>query len=203
MSAYDGTTAATRPTRYTDVADPDASDIQASLDGSEAAFARLVQRHQDRVAKIMWRFTRNRDVLEELVQDVFVEVYFSLRSYRGDAPLSHWLARVATRVGYRFWKDRAKKRDRAGVRNLDAVAGPEQTDPPHAGEVLDALLSRLKAAERLVLTLQYLEQCSVKEIARRTGWTAAMVKMRSYRARKKLRRIAQRQKLLEKLEWTH
>jgi len=184
------------------VADTDASDIQASLKGDEAAFARLVERHQDRIAQIMWRFTRRKQVLEELVQDVFVEAYFSLAKFRGEAPLSHWLARIATRTGYRFWKRQARKRDLQEQRDIDSISGPVASDASSAAETLDVLLGQLAPAERLVLTLQYLDQCSVKDIAARTGWTMAMVKMRSYRARKKLRRIAEKQKLLEKLEWT-
>jgi len=47
----------------------------------------------------------------------------------------------------------------------------------------------------------YFEDCTIKEIAERMGWTRAAVKMRAMRARKKLRKMAEREKNLEKLEW--
>ena len=62
-------------------------EIRAAAGGDGEAFGRLVQGHQEAVADYMWRFTRNRGQWEELVQDVFVEAYFSLKSFRGRAPL--------------------------------------------------------------------------------------------------------------------
>lgn len=185
------------------MADGDHLDIQASLNGDERAFARLIERYEQPVANLMWRFTRDRRQLAELVQDVFVEAYFALPGYRVEAPLMHWLRKIATRVGYRFWKSRDRQRGVLPLGDYDAPVRQDcSTDPAKAAELLDRLLARLKPAERLVLTLQYFEECGVKEIARRMGWTAAMVKMRAYRARKKLKRIASAENLLEELEWT-
>ena len=185
--------------RYTtEVEDCDRRDIQASLNGDQDAYGRLVDRYQQAVANLMWRFTRRHDELEELVQDVFVEAYFSLKSYRGEAPWLHWLRRIGTRIGYRFWKARDRRKT---VLQLDDVhaytSDTDNLDVAEAAEALHGLLGRLKPADRLVLTLQYMEQCSVKEIARRTGWTIAMVKMRAYRARSRLKQIARQSGPLE------
>jgi RNA polymerase sigma-70 factor (ECF subfamily) len=180
----------------------DQGDIQASLAGNEQAFARLIGRYEQQVADLMWRFTRDSRQLGELVQDVFVEVYFSLPKYRGDAPLPHWIRKIATRVGYRFWKARDRQRQVLPLRDYDRpVQAGDSTDPSRAAEALDGLLAQLAPAERLVLTLQYFEELSVAEIARRMGWTQAMVKMRAHRARKKLKRIALRDKTIEDLRW--
>jgi RNA polymerase sigma-70 factor (ECF subfamily) len=160
--------------------DPDRQDIAASLGGDEAAFARLVRRHEAAVANLLWRFTRQPAQREELVQETFVEAYFGLGRFRGEAPLEHWLRRIATRVA--------------------APDGPG--DPAAAGAAAHALLARLPPAERLVLTLMYFDDCQIKDIARRMGWTRAMVKMRAYRARRRLKAIAGREHLLERLGWT-
>jgi DNA-directed RNA polymerase specialized sigma24 family protein len=56
----------------------DQRDIQDCLGGNKEAYRRLVQRYEAQVTKLMWRFTRNRTECERLVQDVFVEAYFSL-----------------------------------------------------------------------------------------------------------------------------
>jgi RNA polymerase sigma-70 factor (ECF subfamily) len=151
----------------------------------------------------MWRFSRDPAVCEELVQNVFVEAYFSLKSYRGKAPLLHWLRKIAVRVGYRYWKEQAKTKASVPLHEFDAIATEETdaVDPSAAAAVLHALLARLRAADRLVLTLMYFEQCSTNEIAERMGWSRAMVKMHALRARKKLRAIAESENLLEKLGW--
>jgi len=183
-----------------EVEDHDRRDIQASLNGDQDAYGRLVDRYQQAVANLMWRFTRKHDELEELVQDVFVQAYFSLKSYRGEAPWLHWLRRIGTRIGYRFWKARERRKSLVQLDDVSVyTTDPDNLDAEEAAEALDGLLARLKPADRLVLTLQYLEQCSVKEIAHRTGWTIAMVKMRAYRARNRLRHIARQSGLLEEI----
>ena len=184
------------------VDETDRQDIQASLGGDEAAFARLIRRYEPSVASLAWRFARDAAAREELVQDVFVEAYFSLDGFRGDAPLEHWLRRIATRVGYRFWKRRAREGREVPLADLDPPAAAVEMDPSAAGAAVHALLARLPSPERLVLTLMYFDDCSVSEIAGRMGWTRAMVKMRAYRARRRLKAVAQREHLLEKLGWT-
>ena len=168
----------------------DLRDIAATLAGDQAAYAALVRRYEQRVANQMWRFTRDRGTLEELVQEVFVQAYFSLNGYKGRAPFLHWLRRIATRTGYRYWQGRARER-----RRIDAIAEqqaelPQSTGnaaPGEAAEFLHALLERLPPKERLVLTLFYFEGCDTREIAERVGWTRTLVKVRAHRARKKLR----------------
>ena len=183
------------------VDEADRRDIAAVLGGDEAAFARLVGRHQAAVGHLLWRFSREPAQREELVQDTFVEAYFSLGRYRGDGAFGHWLARIATRVGYRFWKRRSRQKAPLPLLDLDVAAPDGDLDPAAAGAAAHALLARLPAAERLVLTLVYFDNCSVQEIAHRMGWTRAMVKMRAYRGRRRLKAIAQREHLRERLGW--
>ena len=167
----------------------DQRDIAASLDGREEAFARLLRRYEARVAAQMWRFTRDRAVLAELVQDVFVEVYASLPKFRGKAPFLHWVRRIATRVGYRHWKTVARdaRRRAALTRWQEGLAARAEREESRPAEELHTLLARLPPADRLILTLHYFEQCSMQEIAERTGWSRTLVKVRAHRARRRLR----------------
>ena len=172
------------------VSEMDRRDIAASLNGDGEAYSQLVQRYQGQVAAQMWRFTRDLVVLEELVQDVFVDAYFSLKGFRGQAPFLHWLRRVATRVGYRYWKSRGRQRDREEALTetiLKLTAVPEGAPSSEAGEAVYGLLARLAPPDRLVMTLFYLEECDTNEIAARTGWNRTLVKVRLHRARKKLK----------------
>lgn len=170
----------------------DPEDVAASLNGDGEAYARVVRQYQDQVAAQMWRFTRDPAILEELVQDVFVEAYLSLKGFRGRAPFLHWLRRVATRVGYRHWKSQVLKRDREGVlreTNLNLANAPEDPTPSEAAEALYDLLARLPPPDRLVLTLFYFAECDTNEISSRTGWNRTLVKVRLHRARKKLKAL--------------
>ncbi len=168
-------------------------EIRAAASGDGEAFGRLVQSHQQVIAHYMWRFTRNRGEWEELVQDVFVEAYFSLKSFRGRAPLAHWLKKIATRVGYRYWKWRKQRRAEGSVPiqpwDAAAPAAPDMIEVQQAGAAVHAMLAKLAPRDRLVLTLFYLEGCAVAEIARLTGWSQTMVKVQAFRARNRLKRL--------------
>ena len=166
----------------------EALDVRASRDGDADAFERLVRRHQSAIAVYMRRFSRDPSVLEELVQDVFVQAYFSLRSFKERAPFFHWLRRIATRVGYRFWRERSSQ-PQAKPLDEEALKAPENSSPAEAAEVVHLLLERLAPRDRLVLTLMYLEELSVAEIAELTEWTRTAVKVRAHRARKRLEKL--------------
>ncbi len=176
----------------------DRQDIHQTRQGDSDAYRRLVERHQSHVGKILWRFSRDRTVHEELVQDVFVEAYMSLNSFRGKAPFSHWLARIATRVGYRYWKEKSRQKDVEpfSLAEWDQIADDgeaiERIDAGQAADVLHGLLEQLPPRDRLVLMLRYMEGCDVAETARRTGWTKTMVKVQALRARDKLKKLVVR-----------
>ena len=171
--------------------------------GDNSACAALLKRHEPELAKQMWRFTRNRAVQEELVEEVLVEAYLSLRRYRpGDVPFIHWLRCIATRVGYRYWKLEARKRKHQPIESIDPPAADQEFAPDDAAAAaatLHNLLARLPAPDRLVLTLMYFEECSLRDIADRTGWNSAVVKMRAYRARGRLKSMIEKEQLVESL----
>jgi RNA polymerase sigma-70 factor (ECF subfamily) len=173
-------------------------DVRQSLQGDPEAYRRLIKRHQEYIGRVLWRFSRDRRVHEELVQDVFVEAYLSLGRYRGKAPFVHWLSRIATRVGYRYWKqiDRQKNRESFTLEEWDQLPcdSGEKIDTSHAAAshaaaLVHRLLGQLPPRDRLVLTLRYLEECDVAETAQRTGWTKSMVKVQTWRARNKLEKL--------------
>jgi RNA polymerase sigma-70 factor (ECF subfamily) len=175
------------------VPEQDSIDVRRSLDGDGDAYAALVQRHQVHVAGRMWRFARDRTLHDELVQEVFVQAYLSLGTYKGTAPFEHWLSRIATRVGYRFWKKQAAEVSVQSlpVEEIDqlAIQPAHEMSPSLAAEMLHRILQSLPPRDRLVLVLRHVEDRSVKEVADLTGWTQTMVKVQTWRARKKLKKL--------------
>ncbi len=120
--------------------------------------------------------------------------------------MRRFYSRIATRVGYRYWKQTARphKTENFSLEEWDRVAapgepGPEEMDPDRAAALVHRMLALLAPRDRLVLTLRYLEGCDVAETAHRTGWTRGMVKVQSSRARKRLGKLlAQAGKELER-----
>lgn len=175
-------------------ASEDLEDVAAARAGGQDAFRGLVERHQQKIAAMMWRFSRDRQEHEELVQDAFIEAFRGLHTFRGTAPFEHWLARIATRVGYRHWKRRARRHalETLPIQEWDGAelqTEPDRMAPERAAELLHELLARLPPRDRLVLTLRYVEGHSVAETARLAGWSETMVKVQTLRARGKLRKM--------------
>lgn len=173
---------------------PDDCDlVTAVLADDGERYRDLVERHQGSTAALLWRFTRDRTTLEELVQETFVEAYLSLRSFRAGGSFPAWLRTIAIRTGYRHWTTLAGRR--AGretpIEGLEeTLTNPAPADPGRAAELLHALLARLAPADRLVLTLHHLEGRSVEEIAQDAGWTKVGVRVRLHRARRRLAKVA-------------
>jgi RNA polymerase sigma-70 factor (ECF subfamily) len=141
---------------------------------------------------------------EDLAQEIFMKLFDRLDRYaeRAGVPFEHWVSRLAVRTCLDSL--RAKRR-RPEVRWSDL--GEEQqawlsfmladaTPPPDAAaesarELVAKLLSQLPPADRLVITLLDLEGKAVKDIARLTGWSVTLVKVRAFRARRRLRKLAE------------
>lgn len=183
----------------------DIIDVAAALDGDEYAFERIVERHGVAVQKQMRNFTRDAGLVEELAQDVFVEAYMGLAKFRGEAPFRHWLARIATLTGYKFWKRRDRERNKVELNENTVPAAAEKDDAGGNAEAAAALLfdllATLPADDRMAMTLMYLENLGQDEIAERLGWTRVTVAVRIYRAKQRLKKLGDREPWKGRLEW--
>jgi RNA polymerase sigma-70 factor, ECF subfamily len=173
----------------------DINNIRKCLQGDKNAFENLVKRYQPQITAMMWRFTRNKNECERLVQDVFVEAYFSLENYKAKGPFLSWLKTIATRTGYKFWKNQMKHQNLLHLTDYDHedLANIDNLQPSQAAQILTELLERLSPPDRLVLTLMYFQECTTQQIAQQTRWSKAAVKMRAMRARNKLKKLLQNQ----------
>lgn len=175
-------------------AEADRADLDRALQGDGDAFARIVARHQQRVAAHVWPLLRGAAVVEEVVHDTFVEAYMSLASFRGGAALSTWLCGIATRVCYRRMRDRDRRgrRDAAFAREQERAAAPSSAKDERA-ERLWALVDTMPAKDRLVLVLAYAHGLSIGEIATLSGTNALAAKLRLHRARNRLRELMEKE----------
>jgi RNA polymerase sigma-70 factor (ECF subfamily) len=177
---------------------PDEQLVDETLAGNDHAFAELTRRHKSRVFGVAARFARDTAELEDICQEVFVQAYFKLRQFRRDSPFQHWILRITTHKCY----DHLRKRRRTDTTlSFDALleSGYEPSAPASPGphpdlERLHAALAQLSPKERLVITLLELEDRSIQEIAGLTGWSAANVKVRAFRARAALRKLMENKK---------
>jgi len=170
--------------------------------GDAPAFDDLVRRFKDRVFRLARRFVRSHEDAEEIVQEVFLKVHRSLPGYRAGGPFEHWILRVATNA----CRDALRRRRRRAEVTVSQIADNPGAwlDAALSGASLDAaraeaarllatdLLDLLPPKDRIVLVLMDLEGMSAAEVAAATGSTRAAVKVRAMRARRSLRRLAER-----------
>ena len=157
--------------------------VAGARQGDHDAFAELVRRHQQRVFRLAGRFFRQPAEVEDVAQDTFLTAWSKLSTYRGEAPFEHWLTRICLNTCY------GRFRRRKGDETTLEAEVPVAPRDPTAGIEVERLLSTLPSDDRFVLLLLYGEGWSVAEIAERLGWSRSNVKVRAFRARRKLRKI--------------
>jgi RNA polymerase sigma-70 factor (ECF subfamily) len=176
--------------------------IAAVLKGDSASFEPLVVKYSPRVFATARRYARRESEVEDIVQEVWAKAFQKLASFRGEAPFEHWLMRLAVRTCYDFLREHQRNREMSFTELSESetdwlerfVAVPESAgeEAAAARALVDRVLSMLSPAARLVITLLEIEDRSVKEIARLTGWSVPLVKVRAFRARAEMRKCLQR-----------
>ena len=180
----------------------DAELIAAVLKGDASRFEPLIEKYSPRLFATARRYARRESEVEDIVQEIWLKAYQKLPSFRAEAPFEHWLMRLAVRTCYDFL--RAHQRNRETV--FSELSDPESDwldqfvkQPEAADEHADAarqlvqrVLDQLSPPARLIITLLEIEERSVKEIAKLTGWSVPLVKVRAFRARAEMRKILAR-----------
>ena len=168
----------------------------------EEAFSHIVKLYGDRVFNLVHRFVGNRSEAEDIAQEVFVTVFKSIETFRGESKFSTWLLRIAANHA----KNRIKylaRRPGVGAQEVDDEATAAQTRPLQAhmpapdalmeaaelGSLLELAISRLDEDQRMLILLRDVEELAYEEICEITGLPQGTVKSRLHRARLTLKAL--------------
>jgi RNA polymerase sigma-70 factor (ECF subfamily) len=184
--------------------------LKRVLEHDQDAARALVEQLYPLVIRIVRSHLPRRTAEEDLAQDVFVKLFTRLDQYeaRPGVSFEHWVSRLAVRTcldALRAEKRRPELRwsdlSEEETAWLDYLVAEVPTAPDVSAsdtrEAVEKLLAQLSPPDRLVINLLDLEQRPVKDIARITGWSVTLVKVRAFRARRKLRALAQALKATE------
>jgi RNA polymerase sigma-70 factor, ECF subfamily len=166
--------------------------IQRVLEGDVEAFARLVDLHYPRCARIAVRILGNREDAEEAIQDAFLRAFKALGDYEDRERFSAWLTRILVNQ-CRTVLARTKRRDalfaELDPRRLDFIVAAE----PDEGTwmELEHVLGQLPAEQREAIVLRYADDLTYEEMSRITGAGESALKMRVQRAFARLRAMLQ------------
>ena len=173
----------------------DQSALERIRNGEDEAFEEIVVRYQKRVFGILCRYERDHQKVEDLVQETFLKAWRGLNRYRSKSPFEHWISRIASNVA-RDHLRRIQRRIREtsfedmGDSALDWLSvgnTNKELNVNEARQLLDYAMQALTPLNRLVVTLREIEGQSLKEVSQITGLTTANVKIRSFRAKAKMR----------------
>lgn len=189
--------------------DPDTRLIERLVARDERAFNELVRAYEGRIVRLVARMIGNQEEAKDLAQDVFVQVFKAIGSFRGDSKFSTWIYRIAVNL----CKNRVKYlkvRHASEQDELDSVAEKSLGDARPAGgqglgrpdeqmagkqveRIVQQAIQELEPSFRECLVLRDVEELSYEEIEEITGLAAGTVKSRIHRARAQLREKVERE----------
>jgi RNA polymerase sigma factor (sigma-70 family) len=167
--------------------------INRILEGDVRGYSVLINRHKDLAFTIAYRLLNNREDAEEVVQDAFVKAYRCLNSFRKESRFSTWLFRIVYNTA--ISKKRLKKPWFQSIDELPSLK--EDYDKPECevdgyeerGLLFERAMQKLPEEERALITLFYLHESGVEEIHNITGLSKSNIKVKLFRARKKLQEL--------------
>lgn len=177
---------------------PEPELVNRARAGEEAAYAEIVRRFSPRVFRFASRFFRERSLVEEAAQEVFLRAFTQLDDFAGRGSLEGWLTRITTSTCLNLLRS-AQRRPEAHVADLSETESdwlaehladerqPSIEQSLIAADLADRVLATLSPADRVALLLLDGEGASVKETSAATGWSEAKVKVQAHRARRRMR----------------
>lgn len=168
--------------------------VQQILSGNTSAFSHFVESYQDMAITIAYRICGNMQDAEDVVQDSFVKAYRNLHSFRADSKFSTWLYRIVYNTALTYSKSQMwltthettlEEGLQVGVNSLEKAIEDTERE-----EIVAEVMQKIPKGDALLLTLYYMEDNPIKEIAKITGLNESNVKVKLFRARKLFGEIA-------------
>lgn len=172
--------------------------------GDEMAFREIVERHQTKVFSVIYGILRNHNDAEDIAQQVFAKVYFSIRNFDFRSSLLTWVYKITVNECYDYLR---KKRVRKLVYESDFSAEDAQrmeaSEPAIENrpgvdvrlanrDLVTQLLAKVSEEDRNLILLKEVEGHSVEELAGMTGMNENTIKVKLFRTRQKLLKAAER-----------
>ena len=174
---------------------PDEYYINQPLNGNVNAYAFLIEKYKHMVFTLSIRIVKNREEAEEISQDVFVKAYTNLKSFKGDSKFSTWIYKIAYYASLDVIKRNKKQINSENIDEIyegdlgvlqDALSYLEEKERK---SIIKKSLLKLSEDEQVILTLYYFEEMPLKEISEVVNLSLDNIKVKLFRARKKLATI--------------
>lgn len=157
--------------------------------GDTQSFSCLIAKYEKMAYTLAFRLMGNKEDAEEVTQDAFIKVYKALHSFKFESKFSTWLYRIVYRTALSALRqqkifsdyDEAQPEELTNDEMDSASSLLERND---RREIIVKVMKQLPPDEALLLTLFYLEECSIEDIRQITDLTTSNIKVKLFRARK-------------------
>ena len=189
---------------YQNLSDTDLA--RFSVQGDEAAFGEIVRRYSPRVFSFSSRFFRRYDLIEEAAQEVFLKAFTQLKNYEGRGSLEGWLTRITVTTCINILRSTKPQKELAAadltddetawlenkLANVSSANYQNEEDKLIAADLVNRVLENLPPEDSLILQMVDGEGASMKEAAAATGWSESKVKIKIFRARRRMREAVEK-----------
>jgi RNA polymerase sigma-70 factor, ECF subfamily len=175
--------------------------INLLKNGHEESFRLIVDKSQKFVLNSCYRFVNNAETAEDLTQEVFLEVFRSIKHFRGDSKLSTWIYRIAVTKSLDYLKRQKRQKRFAAIRSIfreeeqeEQIASPSDTNPDREleqkerAEILAWAMDSLPENQRIAFTLSKYNELSYNEIAEILETSVSSVESLIHRAKANLKK---------------
>jgi len=162
--------------------------VEKVLSGNSSAFAYFVETYQGMAINIAYRICENMQDAEDVVQESFVKAYRNLHTFRLESKFSTWFYRIVFNTAVTHTKTKMwlidEQVENVAEQEFSEFDTYRQIESNETSEIVSHLLKKMPKSYGLLLSLFYLEDNSVKEVAEITGLNDSNVKVMLFRARK-------------------
>jgi len=171
---------------------------QKAAGGDMEAFEALYERHSRRVYSLCLRMTQNASEAEDLAQEVFIQLFRKIGSFRGESAFTTWLHRLTVNQVLMHFRKRSVKLEQTTEEGETPVQIVKGTENPNQMPVVDRIaldkaIEQLPPGYKIVFTLHDIEGHEHEEIARMLGCSVGTSKSQLHKARMKLRTLLRQQ----------
>ena len=169
-------------------------EIQPLIEDEQQSFHELYQKYHERVYSICFRMTQNASESEDLTQDVFIQLFRTIGSFRGESAFTTWLYRLTVNLVLMHFRKRKRRQDRSNQEGeLSAYIVPGSQDPKRMRIVdrilLSEVITKLPEGYRQAIILHDIQGLQHKEIAETRGRSVGTSKSQLHKARAMLREL--------------
>lgn len=157
--------------------------IRKAQKGDKYSLNQLINNHKDLAFSIAFKYLKNKEDSEDIVQDSFVIVLNSIKSFRNESKFSTWLYTII----YRECLKHIKRSDQSEDYVPEYISLDQEDENKDVNKTIGKLMEVLSKNEFLVVTLFYLEEKKIKDISKITNFSKANIKVLLHRARLKMK----------------